>query len=124
MLLLVSGCYSSPEGFWKSLQKGLCKYNRDCGLDYDFASIGDCAEDRFDKILSPDEFDEMCGEYAREQGYVCLQYLRDKRDSCEELERYPMKCYGVCGPGSQIEFAVEQPAEGAVMTPLLTWDAE
>lgn len=125
IVLLVSGCTATPEGFWRSLQRGLCKYNRDCGLTYDYDSIDDCADDRYATIMTDDAFAADCGEYGRETAYACLRYLRQAQDSCEELERYPRACLGVCGPGSQIEFAVEQPAEGEVevMTPLLSWDA-
>jgi hypothetical protein len=41
-----------------------------------------------------------------------------------ELERYPMECRGVCGPGTQIQFAVEQGEHGMVVTPVLEFGVE
>jgi hypothetical protein len=123
IVVLLAGCNASPASFWKELQRQLCKYNRDCGLKYDFGSVGECAEARFADSFTPDEFDETCGEYARETAADCLQYVREARDGCVELERYPLECRGVCGPGSQIQFAVEQSEVGIVVTPVLEWDA-
>jgi hypothetical protein len=124
IVVLLSGCNASPESFWKELQRQLCKYNRDCGLKYDFDSVGECAEARFADSFTPEEFEETCGEYARETAADCLRYVRTARDGCVELERYPLQCTGVCGPGSLIQFAVEQSEHGVVVTPSLEWEAD
>lgn len=124
MVLLVSGCNGTPANFWRGLTRGLCKYNRDCGLKYTNNSVGACADGMYEDSIEPGEFADLCEDYDGASGRDCLEYLRELRDSCVEIDTEPAACAGVCGSGTQLGFTRERSADSTVVAPLLLVDEE
>ncbi|MCY1061691.1 hypothetical protein [Nannocystis sp. SCPEA4] len=114
--LLLPACSGGPETFFRGLQRGLCKFNRQC-TDHEPVALGDCERSYYERVQTPEEFADNCEDYDADVGRDCLRYIRESRRECHDLDARPQACVGICGPGTGIKFfqagGSEEEAEAA-----------
>ncbi|MFZ6177609.1 hypothetical protein [Nannocystis pusilla] len=116
--LVLTGCSAGPENFWRGLQRGLCKYYRNCGLED--GSVGECTREAYEADQTPEAFAADCVDYDPEVGRTCLRYIREAAEDCDIDQATPSECVGICGPYTSIQFyqtasSIEAGGPGAVL---------
>lgn len=114
---LVVGCNGTPENFWRGVVRASCRYNRDC-TRVEVPPIGDCADEVYADVMTPEEFGDSCMDYQLEVGRKCLAYVRENREVCTTFSDVERLCQDVCGSGSGLSIEFKDADGGQLATPM------
>jgi hypothetical protein len=85
LAVLASGCTGNAATFYEEMVRLGCRFQKKCAkaaFNDQFDDLADC-RDEYEDLCSPDDFEDACADYDKDEAKECLSQTREQIRKCE-----------------------------------------